>query len=169
MTSPHFSGTHLWALFPTWAIPRCSSIHKSPSRSRSMTFEQIRTVRLLSNTSMLHLQKTYVNKLTTLSLNQKSFINSSTVSKIKCMYWLNYRIVTGSQRKTRICKLSFNLSQISSWCLNYKLYIQNKMKNKLQMKALNYACFKPEEKTTRSVKKNKDRFAKLKNYFQLFI
>ena len=33
------------------------------------------------------------------------------------------------------------------------------------MKALNYACFKPEEKTTRSVKKNKDRFAKLKKLF----
>ena len=42
--------------------------------------------------------------------------------------------------------------------MNYNQYIQNKIKNKLRMKAINYACFKLEEKTTRSVKKNKNNF-----------
>ena len=41
----------------------------------------------------------FVNNLATLFFNQKSFINN-TVNKIKCIYWFNYRIVIGSQRKT---------------------------------------------------------------------
>ena len=39
--------------------------------------------------------------------------------------------------------------------LKSKQNIQNKIKNKLRMKTINYACFKLEEKTT-SVKKNKN-------------
>ena len=54
--------------------------------------------------------------------------------------------------------LNFNLTQINSWCINYNQYIQNKIKNKLRMKAINYACFKLEEKATRSVKKKKNNF-----------
>ena len=43
---------------------------------------------------------------------------------------------------------------MNSWCINYNQYIQNKIKNKLHVKAINYACFKMVEKTTRKVKKN---------------
>ena len=34
----------------------------------------------------------------------------------------------------------------------------NKIKNKLYVKAINYGCFKLEEKAIRSVKKNKNNF-----------
>ena len=34
------------------------------------------------------------------TLYQKSFTNNDFVNKIKCMYWFNHKIVTGSQRKT---------------------------------------------------------------------
>ena len=50
---------------------------------------------------------------------------------------------------------NFNLDQINSWWINYNQYIQNKIKKKLRMKATNYACFKLEEKTIRSIKTNK--------------
>ena len=36
--------------------------------------------------------------------------------------------------------------------------MQNKIKNKLHMKAINYTCFKLEEKDTRTIKKNKNIF-----------
>ena len=36
--------------------------------------------------------------------------------------------------------------------------IINKIKNKLRMKAIKYACFKLEEKATRSIKKKKKYF-----------
>ena len=42
--------------------------------------------------------------------------------------------------------------------INYNQYIQNKIKSKLCVKAINYACFKLEEKTTRGVKKIKNNF-----------
>ena len=51
---------------------------------------------------------------------------------------------------------NFNLTQITLWCICYNQYIQNKIKNKLFMKAVNYACFKLEEKITGSVKQNKN-------------
>ena len=54
--------------------------------------------------------------------------------------------------------LNFSFTQINSCCVNYNQYIQNKIKNKLRMKAINFACFKLEEKTTRSVKKKKNNF-----------
>ena len=50
--------------------------------------------------------------------------------------------------------LNFNLNQIKSWCINYNQYIQNK----LCLKAINYGCFKLEEKATGSVKNNKNNF-----------
>ena len=52
--------------------------------------------------------------------------------------------------------VNFNLNQMNSWCIKYNQYIQNKIKNKLCMKAINYVCFKSEEKTTRKVKKDKN-------------
>ena len=51
--------------------------------------------------------------------------------------------------KEQEVNVNFNLTQINSWCINCKI------KNKLCIKAINYACFKLEEKITRSVKKNK--------------
>ena len=54
--------------------------------------------------------------------------------------------------------VNFNLTQMNSWYMRYNQYIQNKNKNKLHMKAIYYACFKLEEKTTKSVKKNKNNF-----------
>ena len=48
--------------------------------------------------------KYFVNKLTTLSLYQKSFINSSIVDKIKRIYYnYYYKIVIGSQRTLNKC------------------------------------------------------------------
>ena len=49
--------------------------------------------------------------------------------------------------------IHFNLDQIGSWFINYNQYIQNKIKNKFLMKALNYACFKLEERAIGSVEK----------------
>ena len=54
---------------------------------------------------------------------------------------------------TSKCQLKFNLNQI-----NHSQYNQNKTKIKLHMKAINYACFKLEEKPIRSVKMNKNNF-----------
>ena len=54
--------------------------------------------------------------------------------------------------------LKFNLNQINSWCINYNQYMQNKIKSKLFMKAINYKCFKLEEKATRSVTRKKNNF-----------
>ena len=60
--------------------------------------------------------------------------------------------------KEKQAHVAFNLDQINSSCVNYHQYIQNKIQNKLHMKAINYARFKLEQKTTRSVKKNKNYF-----------
>ena len=48
---------------------------------------------------------------------------------------------------------------MNSRCINYNPDIRNKVKNKLRMKAKNYAYFKLEEKATKSVKKNKNNFS----------
>ena len=45
---------------------------------------------------------------------------------------------------------------LKSWFTNYNQYIQNY--NKLCLKAINYGCFKLEEKATRGVEKNKNNF-----------
>ena len=42
--------------------------------------------------------------------------------------------------------------------MNYNQYIQNKIKNKLRIKTINYACFKLEEKAIPSVTKKKTNF-----------
>ena len=47
--------------------------------------------------------KYFVNKLTTLSWYQASFMNNNIVNKMKCMYWLKYKIVIGLQRKESKC------------------------------------------------------------------
>ena len=53
--------------------------------------------------------------------------------------------------KEKQVNVNFNFNQINFWCINYNQYIQNKIKNKLRMKAVNYAYFKLDEKVTRSV------------------
>ena len=65
-------------------------------------------------------------------------------------------MVANSQRKISKFKHNFNLTQKNPWCINYNQYIQNKVKNILQMKAINSACYKMEEKATTSVKNNKN-------------
>ena len=60
--------------------------------------------------------------------------------------------------KEQQVNVNFNLTQINSWYIGYNQYIQNKIKNKFCMKAINYAFFKLEEEITRSVKKNKINF-----------
>ena len=102
--------------------------------------------------------KYFVNNHATFFFYQKRFINSNIVNKIKCTYWFNYKIVTGSHTQKKQIILNFNLPQINSWCLNYNHCIQNKIKNKLRMKAIHYACFKLEEKPNRSVKKKENNF-----------
>ena len=48
--------------------------------------------------------------------------------------------------------------------------MQNKIKNKLCMKTIIYACLKLEEKTTRSGKKNKNNFIRIiRNKFAMSI
>ena len=54
-------------------------------------------------------------------LDQKSFINNNIANKIKCMYWFNYKIVIGSQRKTMLTEL---------------LHKSNELNNFLHMKAI---------------------------------
>ena len=58
-----------------------------------MTFEKVRIIYYIYN-------KYFVNKLTTLSLCQRSFINNNIVNKIKHIYWLNLKIEIGSQKAT---------------------------------------------------------------------
>ena len=58
--------------------------------------------------------KYFVNKLTTLSLYQKSLINNSIMNK-KCMYWFNYKIVIGSQRKQASLNQHYAYTKICTW------------------------------------------------------
>ena len=89
---------NLWAFSPTWAKPpHYSSMHKPPKRSWSMAFEKVKIVTL--HRYCIY-NKYFVNNLATLFFYQKSFINNNIVNKIKCIYWFNYKIVIGSQRKT---------------------------------------------------------------------
>ena len=60
--------------------------------------------------------------------------------------------------KEQQVNVNFKLTQINCWCISYNQYIKNKIKKKLCMKAINYACFKLEEKITRHVKKNDNNF-----------
>ena len=59
--------------------------------------------------------------------------------------------------KEKHVNVRFTLTQTNSSCINYNQYIQKKkIKDKLHMKVINYACFRLEEKATRSIKKNKN-------------
>ena len=69
------------------------------------------------------------------------------------MYWFNFKKWFGTKKK--LTSFNFNLNQM------YKLQLMHpkQIKNKLHMKAINYACLKLEEKATKNVKKNKIYFA----------
>ena len=67
-----------------------------------------------------------------------------------------YLLVFSSQKKQ--ANTNFNLAQINFWCISYNQYIRSKIKNKVWMKAINYACFKLEEKIIKRFKKNKSIF-----------
>ena len=64
--------------------------------------------------------------------------------------------------------LKSNLNQIKSCCINYNQYIQNKIKNKLHTKPINYARFKLEEKFNRTFKKNKRNINVIGDKFENF-
>ena len=100
--------------------------------------------------------KYFVNNLTTLSLYQKSFIDNNMVTKINT----SIDSITKQKlvHKEKQVNVNFNITQINSSCIRYNQYIQNKIKNKLCMKVINYTFFKLEEKITRSVKTNKSNF-----------
>ena len=66
--------------------------------------------------------KYFVNKLAILFLYQQSFINNDIVNKIKCIYWFSYKIVVVSHKKKQV-NVNFNLTQKSSWWINYSEYI----------------------------------------------
>ena len=99
--------------------------------------------------------KYFINKLTTLSLYQKSFINNMVNKKNGSIDSVTKWQLVHKEQQVNV---NFSLTQINSWCISYNQYIQNKIKNKLCMKAINYACFKLEEKITRSVKQNESNF-----------
>ena len=103
--SSHFWTSHLWAFFLTWAtknppIPHCSTSPKRGDagpwllkRSEFSGWWQMGRYCIYN--------KYFVNKLPTLSLYQKNFINSNIVNKVKCIYWFNYKTVLGSQRTSK--------------------------------------------------------------------
>ena len=105
---PHtFESPQLWASSLTWVNPPPHPIVAQsispPRRCRSMTFEKVRIVGFLTSGWYYIYNKYFVNKLTTLSLYKKSFINNNIVNKTKCIYWFNCKIVIGSQRTTTKC------------------------------------------------------------------
>ena len=54
----------------------------------------------------------FVNKRKTLSLYYKNFKNHTIVNKTKCNYWLNYKMVIASQRKTKQVNVNLSLTSI---------------------------------------------------------
>ena len=51
---------------------------------------------------------------------------------------------------------------MNSWCISYNQYIENKIKNKLRIKSINYACFKLEEKALEVLKRVKQFYQRYK-------
>ena len=75
----------------------------SPSRCRSMTSKSSELSGCWQMQRYYIYNKYFLNKLATLSLHQKSFINNNIINKIKCIYWINYKILIGLQRKASKC------------------------------------------------------------------
>ena len=116
---------HIWALSPIWATPPpdCSSIHKPPPPPGDASPWPLKRSALLGCWQMPKYyiyNKYFANKLTTLSLYKKSFINNNIVNKIICIYWFNEKIVIGSQRRKlkQQENVDFSPTQIKSWCIN---------------------------------------------------
>ena len=92
---PPISGCHpLVGITPL----HCSSIHKPLSPRRCPSDRSEFSGRWQTYRHDIHI-KYFVNILTTISLYQKTFINSNLVNKIKWMYWFNYKTIISSQRK----------------------------------------------------------------------
>ena len=84
-------------------------------------------------------------------------MNNNIVNKIKCIYRFNYKIeLVHKEQQKQLSAYSNKL--LVHKCISYNQYIQNKIRNKLNLKAVNYTCLKLEEKIIRSVKKNKSNF-----------
>ena len=104
-----FEPPHLGALFRTWANPSPLLSYPPPSPPAAQSIRPLRRYQsvTLSGCWQTHryyiYNKYFVNKLVTVSLYQKSFININMVDKIKCIYWFNYKIVIGSQKTTSTC------------------------------------------------------------------
>ena len=99
----HFLIPHLWAYPPLGltSFPHCSSTQKPPPQEITIhDFWKGQNCQVAEKCIDTY-NKCFVNKLTTFSLYQKSFIiTNNIVNKIKHMYWFNYKIETSSQRKT---------------------------------------------------------------------
>ena len=106
--SPPNSGFYLLLGLPSPPhLLCCNSVHNLSGRSGPLAGPWPLGRSELSGCWQMHIYCIYnkysLNKLTTLSLNQKAFINSNIVNKIQCKYWFNYKIVNGSQRKSSKC------------------------------------------------------------------
>ena len=81
---------HSWNLSPTWAtLPTPSTVAQLLSPSGDVCLWPMKRSELSGYWQMHRYyiySKYFINKLTTPSLYQKSFINNSIVNKIKCMY-----------------------------------------------------------------------------------
>ena len=91
--------SHLWFLSPTQVNPpsTVSWFISSPGDAGQWPLKSSELPGCWQMHRYYTCNKYFVNKLTTFSLHQKSFINNNIVNKIKCMYWFNYKIVIGSQ------------------------------------------------------------------------
>ena len=108
MMSSHFLTSHLWDNPPIHTHRHTctdySSILKLPLEIPVHDHWKVQNCQVAEkciDTTLIN--KYFVNKFTTLSLYHKSFINNNIVNKIQCMYWFNYKLVTGLQRKTSKC------------------------------------------------------------------
>ena len=97
---------HLWLSTPL-GLPPSSTVTQFISQSPGDAGPWPLNRSVLSGCWQMHryciYNKYFITKLITPSLYQKSLINNSIVNKIKCMYWLNYKIVIGLKRKTSKC------------------------------------------------------------------
>ena len=141
-----FNAPYLWTLSPLELTPHCSSIHKPPPQELPV-HELWKGQNWLAADKCIDYiyNKYFVSKLTTLFLHQKCFIKNNIVNKIKCTcidsitkYYLAHN--------EKQLNVNFDLNLINSWCINCNHYIQNKIKNKLCMKAISCACFRLEKK-----------------------
>ena len=99
------------------------------------------------------------------NLYQKNFISNNIVNKIKCMCWFSYIsnfYKSSNFYKEKQVNVNFNHNEVTSCCINGNQYIQNKIKNKLHVKAIKFACFILGEKLLEVLKRIKTGFFNMK-------